>query len=82
MFKFGYAPVLDLEDAKQFAQQFQLEEDRPTLRRIAELRLYVITIWCSVWMLQDSLSDHRMILMCSMRLYLLRMVMNATVLIQ
>ena len=35
MFKFGYAPVLDLEDARQFAQQFQLEKDRPTLRRIA-----------------------------------------------
>ena len=35
MFKFGYAPILDLEDAKQFAQQFQLEEERPTLRRIA-----------------------------------------------
>ena len=35
MFKFGYAPILDLEDAKQFAQQFQLEEERPTLRCIA-----------------------------------------------
>ena len=35
MFKFGYAPILDLENAKQFAQQFQLEEERPTLRRIA-----------------------------------------------
>ena len=35
MFKFGYAPILDLEDAKQFAQQFQLEEERPTLRRTA-----------------------------------------------
>jgi len=34
MFKFGYAPILDLEDAKQFAQQFQLEEERPTLRHI------------------------------------------------
>ena len=35
MFTFGCAPVLDLEDARLFAQQFQLEEDRPTLRRIA-----------------------------------------------
>jgi len=35
MFTFGCAPVLDLDDARSFAQQFQLEEDRPTLRRIA-----------------------------------------------
>ena len=35
MFTFGCAPVLDLEDARLFAQQFQLEEDRPTLRCIA-----------------------------------------------
>ena len=82
MFKFGYAPILDLEDAKQFAQQFQLEEERPTLRHITEPVLYVITIWCSVWTLQASLSDRRTILMCSMRLYLLRMAINAAVLIQ
>ena len=70
MFTFGCAPVLDLDDARSFAQQFQLEEDRPTLRRI----------WFSVLMLPASLSDHRTILICSMRLYLLRMVINAVVL--
>jgi len=35
MFTFGCSPVLDLDNARLFAQQFQLEEDRPTLRRIA-----------------------------------------------
>ena len=35
MFTFGSSPVLDLDNARLFAQQFQLEEDRPTLRRIA-----------------------------------------------
>ena len=35
MFTFGFSPVLDLDNARLFAQQFQLEEDRPTLRRIA-----------------------------------------------
>ena len=35
MFTFGCAPVIDLDNARLFAQQFQLEEDRPTLRRIA-----------------------------------------------
>ena len=35
MFTFGCSPVIDLDDARSFAQQFQLEEDRPTLRRIA-----------------------------------------------
>jgi hypothetical protein len=45
-----------------------------------ELMLYVITIWFSVLMLPASLSDHRTILICSMRLYLLRMVINAVVL--
>ena len=33
MFTFGCSPVLDLDNARLFAQQFQLEEDRPTLRR-------------------------------------------------
>jgi len=33
MFTFGSSPVLDLDNARLFAQQFQLEEDRPTLRR-------------------------------------------------
>ena len=36
MFTFGCSPVLDLDNARLFAQQFQLEEDRPTLRRIAK----------------------------------------------
>ena len=35
MFTFGCSPVLGLDNARLFAQQFQLEEDRPTLRRIA-----------------------------------------------
>jgi len=35
MFTFGSGSVLDLDNARLFAQQFQLEEDRPTLRRIA-----------------------------------------------
>ena len=35
MFTFGCSPVLDLDDARLFAQQFQLEEDRQTLRRLA-----------------------------------------------
>ena len=35
MLTFGCSPVLDLDNARLFAQQFQLEEDRPTLRRIA-----------------------------------------------
>ena len=35
MFTFGFSPVLDLDNARLFAQQLQLEEDRPTLRRIA-----------------------------------------------
>ena len=35
MFTFGCAPVIDLDNARLFAQQFQLEEDRLTLRRIA-----------------------------------------------
>ena len=35
MFTFGSSPVLDLDNARLFAQQFPLEEDRPTLRRIA-----------------------------------------------
>ncbi|HIB86683.1 TPA: hypothetical protein EYN09_21895 [Candidatus Poribacteria bacterium] len=35
MFTFGCSPVIDLDNARLFAQQFQLEEDRPTLRRIA-----------------------------------------------
>ena len=35
MFTFGSSPVLDLDNARLFVQQFQLEEDRPTLRRIA-----------------------------------------------
>jgi hypothetical protein len=35
MLKFGCAPILELDNARLFAQQFQLEEDRPTLRRIA-----------------------------------------------
>ena len=35
MFTFGSSPVLGLDNARLFAQQFQLEEDRPTLRRIA-----------------------------------------------
>ena len=35
MFTFGCSPVLDLDNARLFAQQFQLEEDRPTLRCIA-----------------------------------------------
>jgi len=35
MFTFGCSSVLDLDNARSFAQQFQLEEDRPTLRRIA-----------------------------------------------
>ena len=35
MFTFGSSSVLDLDNARLFAQQFQLEEDRPTLRRIA-----------------------------------------------
>ena len=34
MFTFGSSPVLDLDNARLFVQQFQLEEDRPTLRRI------------------------------------------------
>ena len=82
MFTFGCAPVIDLDNARLFAQQFQLEEDRPTLRRIAKLMLYVITIWCSVWMLPASLLDRRTTLMCSMRLYLARKAINAHVLIQ
>ena len=81
MFTFGSSPVLDLDNARLFAQQFQLEEDRPT-DVSPELQLYAITTWCSVWTLQDSLFDHRMTLMCSMRLYLLRIAMNAAVLIQ
>ena len=32
MFTFGSSPVLDLDNARSFAQQFQLEEDRPTLK--------------------------------------------------
>ena len=35
MFTFGSSSILDLDNARLFAQQFQLEEDRPTLRRIA-----------------------------------------------
>ena len=35
MFTFGCSPVLDLANARFFAPQFQLEEDRLTLRRIA-----------------------------------------------
>ena len=35
MFTFGSSSVLDLDNARLFAQQFQLEEDSPTLRRIA-----------------------------------------------
>ena len=35
MFTFGCSPVIELDDARLFAQQFQQEEDRPTLRRIA-----------------------------------------------
>ena len=35
MFTFGSSSVLDLDNARLFAQQFQLEEDRLTLRRIA-----------------------------------------------
>ena len=35
MFTFGCSSVLDFDNARLFAQQFQLEEDRPTLRRIA-----------------------------------------------
>ena len=35
MFTFGCSSVLDLDNARLFAQQFQLEEDRPTFRRIA-----------------------------------------------
>ena len=35
MFTFGYSPVIDLDDARSFAQHSQLEEDRPALRRIA-----------------------------------------------
>ena len=35
MLKFGCAPILELDNARLFVQQFQLEEDRPTLRRIA-----------------------------------------------
>ena len=35
MLKFGCAPILELDNARLFAQQFQLEEDSPTLRRIA-----------------------------------------------
>ena len=34
MFTFGSSPVIDLDNARLFAQQFQPEEDRPTLRRI------------------------------------------------
>ena len=34
MFTFGSSPVLGLNNARLFAQQFQLEEDRPTLSRI------------------------------------------------
>ena len=37
MLTFGCSPVLDLDNARLFAQQFQLEEDRPTLRRIARV---------------------------------------------
>ena len=35
MFTFGSSSVLDLDNTRLFAQQFQLEEYRPTLRRIA-----------------------------------------------
>jgi len=35
MFTFGCSPVLDLDNARLFAQRLQLEEDRQTLRRIA-----------------------------------------------
>ena len=82
MFTFGSSPVLDLDNARLFAQQFQLEEDSPTLRRIA--RSSALCHHDLVQCLDASrfILDHRTTLMCSMRLYLLRMVMNATVLIQ
>jgi len=35
MFTFGCSPIIELDDARLFAQQFQQEEDRPTLRCIA-----------------------------------------------
>ena len=73
MFTFGCSPVPDLDDARLFAQQFQLEEDRPTLRRIARA-----SALCHHDLVQ-CLDASRFIvrsqndLMCSMRLYLLRM---------
>ena len=75
MFTFGYSPVIDLDDARLFAQQFQPEEDRPTLRRIA--RASALCHHDLVWCLDASrFIVHRAILMSSMRLYLLRMAMN------
>ena len=82
MFTFGCSPVLDLDNARLFAQQFQLEENRPTLRRIARA-----SALCHHDLVQ-CLDASRFIvrsqndLMCSMRLYLLRMAMNVAVLIQ
>jgi len=81
MFTFGCSPVLDLDNARLFAQQFQLEEDRPTLRRIARA-----SALCHHDLVQ-CLDASRFIvrsqntLMWNMRLYLLRMVINAVVLI-
>ena len=48
MFTFGYSPVIELDDARLFAQQFQPEEDRPTLRRIARASAlcHHDLVWC------------------------------------
>ncbi len=48
MFTFGFSPIIDLDDARLFAQQFQPEEDRPTLRRIARASAlcHHNLVWC------------------------------------
>jgi len=48
MFTFGCSPIIDLDDARLFAQQFQPEEDRPTLRRIARASAlcHHNLVWC------------------------------------
>ena len=81
MFTFGSSSVLDLDNARLFAQQFQLEEDSPTLRRIARS-----SALCHHDLVQ-CLDASRFIVRSQndpdvQYEVVLRMVMNATVLIQ
>ena len=82
MFKFGCSTVIELEDAMAFARIFGLKADRPTLRRIARA-----SALCHHDLVQ-CLDASRFIVRSQndpdvqMRLYLLRMVINAAALIK